>query len=345
LNDFDCVLLHGGMTPTERRQAAARFTHGDAAVLLATDAASEGLNLQHRCRLVINLDLPWTPLRLEQRVGRIDRLGQQRPVHAVHFVGRGTSEADVIDRLIARDKAARASLDAIVRLTSQDVASIVMGRQEGDRRSRIESIIGGAGITPHLREESRVEASRIALSRTLRCGSASTDLDRPFATFIGKPRRVARGYWLWRTTIEGVLGDWLWDACVSVVVQTVPLRARSARTFRNVLAASAADLNEAADRAAQSAMERFREDTRIPLTTAIARERAIAATLAAQHATLATSLIQRGLFDRRAERRSAEQREIIADGANRSAERLDELLRWQTPAATERHLVFAVLLD
>ena len=52
-----------GMTPTERRHAAEKFTQGNAVVLLATDAASEGLNLHQRCRLVINLDLPWRLLR------------------------------------------------------------------------------------------------------------------------------------------------------------------------------------------------------------------------------------------------------------------------------------------
>src|SRR5262249_10897912 len=69
--------LHGGLTPAERAEELRRFTNGGAPVLLATDAASEGLNLHHRCRLVVNLEVPWTPLRFEQRVGRVDRLGQR----------------------------------------------------------------------------------------------------------------------------------------------------------------------------------------------------------------------------------------------------------------------------
>jgi len=59
-------------------------------------------------------------LRLEQRVGRVDRLGQQRIVHAIHFVGRGSTEAELIDRLIARDQQARLSLDAIGKLTPRE---------------------------------------------------------------------------------------------------------------------------------------------------------------------------------------------------------------------------------
>jgi len=93
------AVLHGGMSSRERRDAVRRFVSGDARVLLATDAAGEGLNLQQRCRLIINVELPWNPLRLEQRIGRVDRLGQARRVHAVHLVYRGTFEDEVLARL------------------------------------------------------------------------------------------------------------------------------------------------------------------------------------------------------------------------------------------------------
>ncbi len=73
------AVLHGGLDRKTRGEAVASFTSGAARVLLATDAAAEGLNLQARCRLVVNVELPWSPLRLEQRAGRVDRLGQSRP--------------------------------------------------------------------------------------------------------------------------------------------------------------------------------------------------------------------------------------------------------------------------
>ena len=82
-------------------------------LLLATDAASEGLNLHKRCRLVVNLELPWTPLRLEQRVGRVDRIGQSRRVHALHLVARGTGEESIVARLCEREARARASFEQI----------------------------------------------------------------------------------------------------------------------------------------------------------------------------------------------------------------------------------------
>lgn len=122
--------LHGRMTKPERREALAAFTGGRARVLIATDAAGEGLNLHATCRLVINLELPWNPIRLEQRIGRVDRIGQTRAVHAVHLFAAGTAETDVLARLVARLDRARRSLgsipETIARLREQDLADLVL---------------------------------------------------------------------------------------------------------------------------------------------------------------------------------------------------------------------------
>jgi superfamily II DNA or RNA helicase len=119
------VVLHGAQTRDERRATERAFTGGAAQILLATDAASEGLNLHRRCRLVIDYELPWTPRRLEQRVGRVDRLGQDRRVHAIHFMAAGTAEADVLGRLAARVEQVRRTLgraDGILGLTAEAIA-------------------------------------------------------------------------------------------------------------------------------------------------------------------------------------------------------------------------------
>lgn len=105
-----CAVLHGGLDGPARSEALRQFTRGRARVLVATDAAGEGLNLQARCRLVLNLELPWNPVRLEQRIGRVDRLGQTRRVHAVHFVARDTLESRVLARLGARLERIRRTL-------------------------------------------------------------------------------------------------------------------------------------------------------------------------------------------------------------------------------------------
>lgn len=95
----DVATLHGGLGTEAREHAIRAFVRGRARVLLATDAASEGLNLHHRCRWVIHMELPWSPTRLEQRTGRVDRFGQTRRVHATNLMHRGTAETAVLARL------------------------------------------------------------------------------------------------------------------------------------------------------------------------------------------------------------------------------------------------------
>jgi superfamily II DNA or RNA helicase len=102
--------IHGGMDRASRAAAVGAFNRGEASLLLATDAAAHGLNLQSRCRLVISLELPWNPVRLEQRIGRVDRIGQRRTVHAIHLVARHTGEEKVLARLAARIERARKEL-------------------------------------------------------------------------------------------------------------------------------------------------------------------------------------------------------------------------------------------
>jgi superfamily II DNA or RNA helicase len=115
LEEFDPLTLHGGLTPRERAEVIGRFNEGQTSLLLATDAASEGLNLQRRCRFVVNLEIPWTPLRLEQRIGRVDRIGQTRPVHALNLVASGTYDEDMARQLGERVLRIEAALDQPIR--------------------------------------------------------------------------------------------------------------------------------------------------------------------------------------------------------------------------------------
>jgi SNF2 family DNA or RNA helicase len=106
------VVLHGGLAREERAAVLAAFANRSPPLLLATDAAAEGLNLHHTCRVVINLELPWNPMRLEQRVGRVDRIGQPRRVHAFHLVAAGTGEERIWIRLKERINSARRDIGA-----------------------------------------------------------------------------------------------------------------------------------------------------------------------------------------------------------------------------------------
>jgi superfamily II DNA or RNA helicase len=116
-----------GATPIdERRSAVESLNRGDADVLLATETAGEGLNLHYRCRLVIDVELPWSPLRLEQRIGRVDRLGQGRRVHAWRLLHAGTIETHVLECLQQRRHRA-ARLDQAGAIDEASVAAMVFG--------------------------------------------------------------------------------------------------------------------------------------------------------------------------------------------------------------------------
>lgn len=98
--DEAVVAIHGGVGREERRAVQERFTQDtDVHVLVATDAAGEGLNLQ-RAHLMVNYDLPWNPNKIEQRFGRIHRIGQTEVCHLWNLVARETREGDVFIRLL-----------------------------------------------------------------------------------------------------------------------------------------------------------------------------------------------------------------------------------------------------
>ncbi|HBP4228582.1 helicase [Pseudomonas aeruginosa] len=87
---FSVTLLNGGMDLDVRTRAQQAFSR-DVRVLISTDAGGEGLNLQF-CHVIVNFDMPWNPMRLEQRIGRVDRIGQPHVVRAINFVLEDTVE-------------------------------------------------------------------------------------------------------------------------------------------------------------------------------------------------------------------------------------------------------------
>jgi SNF2 family DNA or RNA helicase len=104
------VMMHGGMGREERRKAQESFLHDPGTlILLATDAAGEGINLQ-RAHLMVNYDLPWNPNRIEQRFGRIHRIGQTEVCHLYNLVAIETREGDVYRTLLDKIEQARKAL-------------------------------------------------------------------------------------------------------------------------------------------------------------------------------------------------------------------------------------------
>ncbi len=98
---YKVATIHGGKNVDERRTAQAEFAKQDTQILIATDAAGEGINLQF-CRLLINWDIPWNPNRLEQRMGRIHRYGQKKDVLVFNMVASNTKEGKVLERLLTK---------------------------------------------------------------------------------------------------------------------------------------------------------------------------------------------------------------------------------------------------
>lgn len=95
------VVLHGGLDRKHKEDALRRF-RGDAQLLLCTDVGSEGHNLQF-CHILVNFDLPWNPMIIEQRIGRLHRYGQTEPVRVYNLCATGTAEErllDVLDRRV-----------------------------------------------------------------------------------------------------------------------------------------------------------------------------------------------------------------------------------------------------
>jgi superfamily II DNA or RNA helicase len=98
---YKVATIHGGKNVDERREAQRAFASKDTQILIATDAAGEGINLQF-CRLLINWDIPWNPNRLEQRMGRIHRYGQKQDVIVFNMVANNTKEGKVLERLLTK---------------------------------------------------------------------------------------------------------------------------------------------------------------------------------------------------------------------------------------------------
>jgi superfamily II DNA or RNA helicase len=106
----DVVCIHGGMGREDRMSAQESFRHDpEVKVLLATDAAGEGINLQ-RAHLMVNYDLPWNPNRIEQRFGRIHRIGQTEVCHLWNVVAEETREGEVYLALLGKLDEARKAL-------------------------------------------------------------------------------------------------------------------------------------------------------------------------------------------------------------------------------------------
>lgn len=156
------VTIHGGMGREDRRKVQDSFTQDrDVQVLIATDAAGEGINLQ-RAHLMVNYDLPWNPNRLEQRFGRIHRIGQTEVCHLWNLVAAETREGEVYRRLLEKLDEERKALggqvfDVLGRVAFENMALrdlLIEAVRYGDQpevRARLTQVVDRAMDRDHLR--------------------------------------------------------------------------------------------------------------------------------------------------------------------------------------------------
>ncbi len=156
------AVLHGGLSGLARKEVLERFkTDPNCKVFLSTDAGGTGLNLQ-AADTVMNLELPWNPAVLEQRIARVHRMGQSRPVRVINFVTRGTIEVKVLRTLQAKQElftslfegnadempfeAAKSTtfLDTMRELVDEEPGEAVLEAADGKRPTALPSTTAGS---------------------------------------------------------------------------------------------------------------------------------------------------------------------------------------------------------
>lgn len=181
------VSFHGGV-PSEKRPALVERFRDDPAcrVFLSTDAGSTGLNLQHASTLV-NMDLPWNPAILEQRIARIHRMGQVRPVQVINFVAKGTIEEGMLSVLAFKRSLSAGILDggsseislggSRLNRFMKDVENVTGGMGEGEAMTPAEEVsnivaAADAGTVQDANADGNNGAGETAIMRTDAAGAA-----------------------------------------------------------------------------------------------------------------------------------------------------------------------------
>jgi superfamily II DNA or RNA helicase len=291
------LLLHGNLSPAER-SAVQRAFNRSGEVLLATDAASEGLNLHERCRLVIHFELPWTPMRLEQRTGRVDRLGQLRPVHEVLVVARDTAERLVLAPLLKRARTASSQTGRSSTLDESRVARMII---EGLRLDEPDAIPMVRTTAVDLGQEAAAEARRVSMHRLFarsmltHSGIGLNDI----AVRIEQNGPDARFLFVVRLDLKDGAGRTIHTEVIPVIGidgrTSHSLSGRAASAWGARCARKAGLLFEAARRHAAPSIELASRRAHELWTVMAAREREIAGGVQ----STARIMVQAGLFDRR----------------------------------------------
>lgn len=154
---YSTCVIHGGMDAQARKEVQRQF-QGEKQVCIATEAAGEGINLQF-CHLMINYDLPWNPNRLEQRMGRIHRIGQQYDVYIFNFCAVNTIEGQIMNKLLEKLDDMRQALGGRV----FDVIGLVLKLNDINLEEIIrEALVNPRHISSYEDRISRIDPGKLA---------------------------------------------------------------------------------------------------------------------------------------------------------------------------------------
>ena len=193
MREFGYVSFHGGV-PSDKRPALVERFRDDRAcrVFLSTDAGSTGLNLQHASTLV-NMDLPWNPAILEQRIARIHRMGQIRPVRVINFVAKGTIEEGMLSVLAFKRSLSAGILDgggseislggSRLNRFMKDVENVTGRMGEGEAVTPAEEVrnivsADGDGSAEDVSADVNIGAGEMAIAEVTGAGASPRDAGR-----------------------------------------------------------------------------------------------------------------------------------------------------------------------
>jgi SNF2 family DNA or RNA helicase len=140
-SNFDVKLFYGGLDKTQKDESVEEFRSSTKfSILISTEIGGEGRNFQF-CRVLINYDLPWNPMKLEQRIGRLDRIGQKsKEIYIYNIFMEGTVETDIIHAIIKRINLFEESigiLEPIIGRIEKDFKGVIFAEEDGKKRKRL----------------------------------------------------------------------------------------------------------------------------------------------------------------------------------------------------------------
>lgn len=204
------LTLFGGMPQEERDNIKAAFNRADdpVRILLATDAAAEGLNLQETARYLLHYDIPWNPSRLEQRNGRLDRHGQARDVRVFHFASNDDEDLKFLARVVGKVEQIREDLGSVsevidsglrrrlIQGESADNAWGELDRAVNERRESIElprdrqaaTSVGKDAIPRDSESQTDAPLKQMRAELDLDADSLRDTLEAALAIGVGRPR-------------------------------------------------------------------------------------------------------------------------------------------------------------